>query len=124
MSQLSRRCVLRLISVAAGATALPLVFADTALAGGGLRRSAFTPFVGSSFLLVRGGVRQTATLRAVADQNRVSAGSATRFSLLFDLRVPVPAGIYQLRRAGVPEISLYLGPVSGRAGRYECVVSS
>jgi hypothetical protein len=90
------------------------------------RRSMFAPYVGFPFQLVSGLRSYTARLAAVTDQNRITAGSEMRFSLLFQMAAAdlPPEGIYSVRRTGLRSVDLFLAPVTGKRGRYEAVISA
>lgn len=127
MRQSSRRAFLRAAVVASTAAAIPTGFATSAGASTvgptRLRRSTFTPHVGTQFALVAGGRSYPATLTAVGDHDG-AAGSATRFTLQFAAAGALPDGIYAVSNAALRPVDLFVAPVTGRRGVLEAVIAS
>lgn len=129
MEQPSRRAVLRAAALASAVVAVPSVMASgafgapIAMAPTRLRRSVFTPQVGTRFLLVQGRRSFPALLTAVADVT--ARGDDRRFSLMFDIPDMPPEGIYAVSNARLREVNLFVAPVGPRSGSvYEAVVNS
>lgn len=79
-------------------------------------RSLFADAVGRPFRAVEGGRTIDLVLRAVEDLAPDAAGDEHRFLLLFTADgYSAVEGIYTVRRAGAPDVSLFLSPV-GRSG--------
>jgi hypothetical protein len=91
-----------------------------------LRRSMFTPYVGTWFQLVAPGRFYPVQVTAVTDQNALTAGSETEFSVLFQalLSYLPPERIYSVQRPGVHSVNLFVSPITGKKGLYEAVISS
>lgn len=127
MAHPSRRSVLRTALVLA-ATSTPLVGAQRAFSfvagqGGALRRSAFRPHVGATFLFGAGGVAYRAKLVKVADIRTAARGDDRAFRLLFRVRGDGPgAGTYRFSHPRYGAVDLFVSPVGAKAGVYEAVV--
>lgn len=79
-------------------------------------RSLFADAVGRPFRAVEGGRTIDLVLRTVEDLAPDAAGDEHRFLLLFTADgYSAVEGIYTVRRAGAPDVSLFLSPV-GRSG--------
>lgn len=79
-------------------------------------RSLFADAVGRPFRAVEGGRTIDLVLRAVEDLAPDAAGDEHRFLLLFTADgYSAVEGIYTVRRAGAPDVSLFLSPI-GRGG--------
>lgn len=79
-------------------------------------RSLFSDAVGRPFRAVDGERTLDLVLRAVEDLSPDAVGDEHRFLLLFAAEGYVSVdGIFTLRRAGAPDVSLFLSPI-GRGG--------
>ena len=127
----SRRAVLRLLLVGAGALAVPIGAAGSATGltpGQGttrLRRGVFLPHTGAAFLLVAHGRRHRAVLHAVTPLETGDRADDRRFSLLFRVPKRPAEGIYQVSSARLRGVDLFVTPVGPPGERwYEAVVSA
>jgi len=79
-------------------------------------RSLFADAVGRPFRAVEGGRTIDLVLRAVEDLAPDAVGDEHRFLLLFTADgYSAVEGIYTVRRAGAPDVALFLSPI-GRGG--------
>lgn len=131
MEQPSRRAVLRAAVLASAVVAVPGVMASGASGASlatfptRLRRSVFTPQVGTTFLLVQGRRTYPAVLVAVGDVTARDRGHESRFSLLFRVPDMPPEGIYAVSNARLREADLFVASVGPRSGMvYEAVVNA
>ena len=121
----TRRTALQLSMVSATVTAMSVSgLAEAAAARRDtptrLERSTFTPLVGSTFMVGTAKAR----LSAVRDLSSASAGSSTRFSLLFTSTQALASATYAVTHTTLQSFSLYLGQVGPVAGSYEAVVNN
>lgn len=130
---ISRRRFLAGAVTAAAVAALPLATAERASAATlskaapTLTRSTFIPLVQSSFKMIDArGKTVSVVLSDIGDLNAASAGSQTRFSLVFDgpTKTAGPQGMYSFRNATLGDFSLFVVPVDRGvvAQHYQAVV--
>lgn len=123
----TRRTVLRMAAVGAAATAVPLGVAAPASAAVRrtvLRRSMFTPRVGTAFSFANGRQRYVLTLSGVEDLPHGGKGAARQFSLRFRGHGRLRSGTYLVRHSSLAPFSMYVGPVGSGATSYEAVINS
>jgi hypothetical protein len=130
---MSRRRFLAGAVTAAAVAALPLATAERASAAtlskaaAMLTRSTFTPLVQSSFKMIDArGKSISVVLSDVDDLNAASAGSQTRFSLVFDspTKTAGPQGMYTFRNSELADFNLFVVPVDRGvvAQHYQAVI--
>lgn len=130
MEQPTRRAVLTGGVLAVTALGLGGLRPSSAWAGAGtstrLRRSTFSPYVGTVFELVAAAGTSRARLGAVADLPAAEPGQQYRFSLRFEMLDGArPAeGVFAVRHAGMRPVELFIAPAGGTPGQYEAVVYS
>jgi len=130
MAKASRRSILR-AGVVLAASSVPLGLGRQALsfvAGpgtGSLRRSAFTPHVGTRVTFVGRGTRSAAKLTHVGDAPYGKTGHDLSFRLVFKTRGAGPGeGTYRLAHPALGGIDLYVSPIGAKAGVYEAIVDA
>lgn len=129
MAHPSRRSVLKTALVLA-ATSTPLLGAQRAFSfvagqGGALRRAAFQPHVGSTFMVAAGGVAYRAKLAKVADVRTAARGHDRKFRLMFTIRGDGPGqGTYRFTHPRFGAVDLFVSPVGAKAGIYEAVIDA
>jgi hypothetical protein len=129
MTTPSRRSLLR-AGVVLAATFVPLGLTKQAFSmvaggmGSGLRRSTFTPRVGTRFRLVADGRSYPAVLLRVDDIRHGGKGHDQQFSLLFRTRGAGPGdGTYRLEHATMRSQRISVIAVGAKAGVYEAIVN-
>jgi hypothetical protein len=115
------------VAVLPVATAAHAGAATLAKAPATLTRSTFTPLLQSSFKMLNAAGRSvTVVLSEIDDLSAASAGSETRFSLMFDgpTKSALPSAVYSLRSSGLATFSLFLVPVDRGvvARHYQAVI--
>jgi hypothetical protein len=130
MTNPSRRAVLR-AGVAVAAMSVPLSIARNAMSmvapatGTVLRRGTFQPHVGRTFRLVGAGGTHAAVLRSVKDVKHAKKADAdTCFRLIFEADRTLEQGTYQVVRAGMPALDLFIAPIGAKGGVHEAVVDA
>jgi hypothetical protein len=106
---------------------MPVAIAGPALAATAatspLRRSTFRPLLGKAFTLTSRGKSYTAKLVEIGDFNAATAGSDRAFTLLFSGSVP-SEGICVVSSAKACTFSLFVAPVTAKAGVAQAVISA
>lgn len=134
-STISRRGFLAGAVTLAAVAVVPLATAERASAAAlarapaTLTRSSFTPLVQARFAMADASGRSVSViLSAIGDLDRASAGSETRFSLLFDgpTKSARLQGMYAFRNAQRETFSLFVVPVDRgvQAQHYQAIVYS